>query len=39
MQQKASQLLNDPFLTHEQVLTYTMDDSATSMMKLLGLAD
>jgi glycosyltransferase involved in cell wall biosynthesis len=39
MQQKAFELLNDPQLNHEQIFTYSMDDSAASMMKLFGLAD
>ena len=39
MQQKAFELLNDPLLNHEQIFTYSMDDSAASMMELFGLAD
>jgi glycosyltransferase involved in cell wall biosynthesis len=39
MQQKAHELLNAQALDHEPVLAYSMDDSAASMMELLGLAD
>ena len=39
MQQKAFELLNDPLLNHDQIFTYSMDDSAASMMELFGLAD
>jgi glycosyltransferase involved in cell wall biosynthesis len=39
MHQKAVELLNDPRLNHEKVFTYSMDDSAASMMELFGLAD
>ena len=39
MQQKALELLKDPQLDHEEVFTYSMDDSAASMMELFGLAD
>ena len=39
MQQKAFELLNNPLLNHEQIFTYSMDDSAASMMELFGLAD
>ena len=39
MQQKAFELLNDPQLNHAQISTYSMDESAASMMELFGLAD
>ena len=39
MQQKAYDLLKDSQLNHEQIFTYSIDDSAASMMELFGLAD
>jgi glycosyltransferase involved in cell wall biosynthesis len=39
MQQKAFELLNDPKLTNEPIFTYSMDDSAKKIIKLLELSE